>query len=245
MTAPLVVRRTAGWAVAWKPAGVVIDADPQREPDSFRSALARALALPFRSCHPHTRVDLPVAGLTLWSLRAETRRSLVDATRCGAVRKLYFALAAHPPALGRLALPPPAAPWRTRAGRPLVEPPETIAATVAGSATAVLVAAGITAGKWHQIRLHLAAAGAPAIGDRRHGGPPRVVRADGAVFAAPAVALEAVALEFPDGARTVRIATAPRSFLAHAARWAGIPDEALSEAAVDRAWQTVWPPPEP
>lgn len=234
-----VVRRGPGWVVAWKPAGLPTDADPARDPASFRTALAAALEVPFRACHPHTRLDVPVAGLTLWSLEAATRRSFLDATRQGELRKLYLALCSRPPVADPRPTASSRSPWRTRAGRPLPSPPETRLAVLATGRTATLVAAGITAGKWHQIRLHLAGAGAPAIGDRRHGGAPRVVRADGAVLAAPEVALEAVALELPAGTGRTRIAVPPRGFLLRALAWAD-PETAVDEALLERAWLGTW-----
>ena len=240
MTGPVLVRRGRGWVVAWKPAGTLIDADPARQPDSLRAGLAKALAVPFRACHPHTRLDQPVAGLSLWSIEPEARRSFVEATRRGAVRKLYLALAAAAPTARVLALPPERPGWRTRAGRPLPEAPETRVAVLAERPGAALVAAGITAGKWHQIRLHFAAAGTPLIGDRLHGGPARAVRDDGAVLAAPAVALEAVGIEFPDGGATTRVLAAPRSFVRDAALWVGLPAETVDAQGVERAWTAAW-----
>jgi len=241
MNAAEPVRRGAGWVVAFKPAGVLIDADPARTPDTFRRTLAHSLGVPFRVCHPHTRIDQPVAGLTLWSLDAETRRGLVGATRAGRVRKLYLALTGRG---GAPARPAPEAtrppPWRTRAGRPLTQAPETHAVPIVETATAVLWAVGIVAGKWHQIRLHLARLGSPVLGDRLHGGASRVVRPDGAVLAAPAVALEAVGIEFPAAGRVERVVAPPRSFLREGAAWAGLSAEALDEAAVARAWDSAW-----
>ncbi len=211
MIAAEIVRRSRGWVVAWKPAGALIDADPALQPETLRAALARTLDMPFRACHPHTRLDQPVAGLSLWSIDSATRRSLVEATRRGAIRKLYLALASAAPAERVLRLPAERPAWRTRAGRPLPEVPETRIAVLAARGGTTLVAAGITAGKWHQIRLHFADTGAPLIGDRLHGGPARVVREDGAVLAAPAVALEAVGIEFPDGGTTTQVLVAPRT----------------------------------
>jgi 23S rRNA-/tRNA-specific pseudouridylate synthase len=240
MTEAVVVRRGRGWVVAWKPAGALFDADPAREPDTVRAALAAALGVPFRTCHPHTRLDQPVAGLSLWSIDSATRRSFVEATRRGAIRKLYLALAASAPSTRVLRLPAERPAWRTRAGRPLPDVPETRIAVLAARGGTVLVAAGITAGKWHQIRLHFASTGAPLIGDRLHGGPARVVREDGAVLAAPAVALEAVAIEFQDGGTAARVLAAPRSFVREAALWVGLPEGAVDTKGVERAWTEVW-----
>jgi 23S rRNA-/tRNA-specific pseudouridylate synthase len=245
MTDVALVQRGPGWVVAWKPAGLPTDADPARAPASFRTALAAALQLPFRACHPHTRLDLPVAGLTLWSLDPDTRRSFLDATRHGELRKLYLALCGRTPTVAGSQRDVPArAPWRTRAGRPLPTPPETRLAVLESGPTGTLVAAGIAAGKWHQIRLHLAEAGAPVLGDRRHGGAARVVRADGAVLAAPEVALEAVALELPDGPRRTRVAAPPRGFLREALAWSGL-GTVLDETLLERAWTAAWPDPPP
>jgi 23S rRNA-/tRNA-specific pseudouridylate synthase len=236
-----IVLRGDGWVVARKPPGLPTDADPAVRTDSFRARLARALDLPFRLLHPHTRLDLPVAGLTLWSHDDGARRRLLDATARGAVRKLYLAVAAETPRDERIAWPAERAPWRTRRGRPLPVRPETRVVPVARTATAVLLAAGISAGKHHQIRVHLAGAGAPLLGDRRHGGPPRVTAPDGRVLALPFVALESCALRFPDRHdRTVGVASAPTESVRDAAAWAGIDADHLGDSALHLAWRRVW-----
>jgi 23S rRNA-/tRNA-specific pseudouridylate synthase len=240
MSGPVILRRGRGWVVAYKPAGLLVDGDPAREPDSLRTRLAAELGSTFRDCHPHTRLDRPVAGLTLWSLEPRTRRAFVEATRDGTLRKLYLALSHRPVASGVLRETGGAAPWRTRAGRPLPEPPGTRVASLATSGPTTLVAAGITAGKWHQIRLHLAGADTAVIGDRLHGGAPRVVRPDGAVLAAPAVALECVGVELPERTRRRLVLEPPRGFLADGAAWAGLPAAALEPVALVQAWRAVW-----
>ncbi|MBI5501027.1 MAG: RNA pseudouridine synthase [Deltaproteobacteria bacterium] len=268
---PLALARGRGWLVAWKPAGALIDADPSLESDTFRAALAAALGLPFAACHPHTRLDRPVAGLTLWSVERETRRKLVDATRRGEVRKLYLALvkcgeggergecgecgkggkcgergdtvkngAGEGGVSGAPRQVAHAGPWRTRAGRPLQRAPVTRIAELASSGGTALVAAGITAGKWHQIRMHLAGAGMPILGDRLHGGTPRLVRADGAVLAAPVIALECVGVEVPDDGRKTLVLEPPRGFVRDGATWAGLDEGEFNRAALERAWQAVW-----
>ncbi|MBI5488587.1 MAG: RNA pseudouridine synthase [Deltaproteobacteria bacterium] len=256
---PRALARGRGWLVAWKPAGVLIDADPALEPDTFRAALAASLALPFAACHPHTRLDRPVAGLTLWSVEREARRALVAATRNGDVRKLYVALVEREGGSGGLARRSPegeggsggrepgaprrvarGGPWRTRAGRPLERAPVTRIAQLAASGRTALVAAGITAGKWHQIRMHLAEAGMPILGDRLHGGTPHLVRADGAVLAAPVVALECVGIEVPETERRTLVLEPPRGFVRDGAAWAGMDALELERPALQRAWHAVW-----
>ena len=241
---PAVVARGEGWLVAYKPAGVLLDADPSAEADTFRSALAASLGIPFTGCHPHTRIDRPVAGLTLWSLERPARQALVAATRDGRLRKLYLALVAGPgaPAAGTTELQrePRGSPWRTRAGRPLPRPPRTRVTRLAECGRTTLLAAGITAGKWHQIRLHLAGAGFPVAGDRRHGGTPRLTRSDGAVLAAPVVALECVGIELPSGGRATRVLEPPRGFVRQGAAWVGFAERELEREALESAWRAVW-----
>jgi 23S rRNA-/tRNA-specific pseudouridylate synthase len=240
MTESAILRRGRGWVVAYKPAGLLVDGDPAREPDSLRARLAAELGATFRDCHPHTRLDRPVAGLTLWSLEPHTRRAFVEATKNGTMRKLYLALSHRPVATGVLRETAGAARWRTRAGRPFAEPPRTRVVRLATSGPTTLVAAGITAGKWHQIRLHLAGAGTPVIGDRLHGGAPRVVRPDGAVLAAPATALECVGVELPERSRRRLVLEPPRGFVADGAAWAGLASAELGPVALLQAWRAVW-----
>ncbi len=78
------------------------------------------------------------------------------------------------------------------------------------SAAALLLLAPDT-GRTHQLRVHLAAAGHPILGDSRYGGPARVPVFSGAgrlaFVAAPRLALHAarLAIRHPDGERTLRL----------------------------------------
>jgi 23S rRNA-/tRNA-specific pseudouridylate synthase len=52
-------------------------------------------------------------------------------------------------------------------------------------------------GRTHQLRVHLAHAGSPLLGDRPYGGSPRVVLDDGSAYAARRVMLHCFALRLP------------------------------------------------
>ena len=160
-------------AVVDKPAGVA--AQPTLTTDrghlpELVSALTGSAALLVH------RLDRETSGVTVLARTAEAERALSEAFRNGTVDKTYLALCARAPvpAEGRIDAPlgkDPLRPGR-RAVAPGGDPAATRYRTLAvGPGGAALVEACPETGRTHQIRVHLAALGAPLLGDARYGGP--------------------------------------------------------------------------
>jgi 23S rRNA-/tRNA-specific pseudouridylate synthase len=78
-----------------------------------------------------------------------------------------------------------------------------------GDARSALLALTPLTGRTHQLRVHASAHGAPILGDRKYGGPPRMTTADGAVRAFSQILLHAAWVEWGDGERRLRAASEP------------------------------------
>lgn len=136
---------------------------------------------------PIHRLDRDTAGLVMFSARPDTRGAYQSMFERRTVTKVYEAVSALPadwdpgaPALGGHRLP------HTRTDRIVARRGELRARIIAGvpnaETTIALIAAGRSAagravlhtllrprtGRQHQLRLHLAALGAPILGDRRY-----------------------------------------------------------------------------
>jgi len=160
------------------------------------------------------RLDRETSGVTVFARTKGAAAALAEAFRTGAPEKTYLALAARPPAPaeGRIDLALGKDP--ARAGLRRVDPAGEAAATryrtLRAGPLAALVEARPETGRTHQIRVHLAALGAPLLGDARYGGPRRVGE-----VAIPRVMLHAARLELDHpatGARMVLEAPVPEDF---------------------------------
>jgi 23S rRNA pseudouridine1911/1915/1917 synthase len=123
----------------------------------------------------HHRLDRPTSGVMVFGRRKSVNRRLGRMFQEQGVRKDYLAVVAGTPGQGRFRVDRPIArqagayvcPASGR-GKPAVTEFE---ALHQADGRAWLKAKPLT-GRTHQIRLHLAAAGLPIIGDPAHGGPP-------------------------------------------------------------------------
>jgi 23S rRNA (cytosine1962-C5)-methyltransferase len=167
-----------------KPAGIPTHAPEPSDPypgDAFR-ILQRQEALPYLGMHQ--RLDADTSGVLLFSLRPEANRNLAATFEGRAARKVYFAAVLGAPEVDESSIDAPIA--RDRDGRwqvttrkdPAGQPARTRCRVVSrgwigkkseGRPFAVIEAIPET-GRTHQIRLHLAHAGLPVIGDRLYGG---------------------------------------------------------------------------
>jgi len=185
-----------------KPAGIPAQPTLTSDRGHLPELVAALVGAPVRLVH---RLDRETSGVTVLARTAEAERRLAEAFRTGGPEKTYLALCARAPEPpeGRIDAPlgrDPLRPGR-RAVTPGGDPAATRYRTLAtGPGGAALVEARPETGRTHQIRVHLAALGAPLLGDARYGGP-RMVGA----LPIPRVMLHALRLEIDHpatGART-------------------------------------------
>jgi len=179
-----VVREEPDLVVVDKPSGLAVIAGR-----AGGAALATEVAAAFPGMHPFHRIDRDTSGLVLFA-RAGGAKRLADALAAGTLVREYLAVVAGAPP-ERLVLdapigPDPADRRRMKAGVPGGKPARTEVAVVRYGTRTTLVRARLATGLTHQIRVHLAAAGHPVVGDTLYGGP-----------TGPRLALHAEHLEWP------------------------------------------------
>jgi 23S rRNA pseudouridine1911/1915/1917 synthase len=168
-----------------KPAGVPMHPAGRYVERTLVRALRRALdADPGAPAH---RLDRDTSGVVLFLRSARARRDVGRALRERRVQKLYLALTSGAPQApggggsGLVDLPVGLDPAGRVAVRRAVlpvaaggAPARTRWRVLARRGTLALVAAAPLTGRPHQLRVHLAALGAPVAGDRLYGPDPRL-----------------------------------------------------------------------
>ncbi|ACL63577.1 pseudouridine synthase, RluA family [Anaeromyxobacter dehalogenans 2CP-1] len=206
-----------------KPAGVPAQPTLTTDRGALPELVSALLGAPVTLVH---RLDRETSGVTVFARTRDAAAALAEAFRTGTPEKTYLALCARAPspAEGRVALAlgkDPARPGLRRVD-PAGDPAATRYRTLREAPGGALVEARPETGRTHQIRVHLAALGAPLLGDARYGGPRRVGE-----VAAPRVMLHATRLELPHpatGARMVFEAEPPEDFRAVEAALVGPPE---------------------
>jgi 23S rRNA pseudouridine955/2504/2580 synthase/23S rRNA pseudouridine1911/1915/1917 synthase len=174
-----VLAEVAGVVVAFKPSAMATEPDRQGAAGSLVHEIARQLGLAPNALHAVSRLDVGVSGAVVLARRG--------AAPPAELARRYVAIAERgpEPECGRWS-----SPVRTR-GRDLAAHTRFALVARAGAGAALLVLEPET-GRTHQIRVHASRAGVPLLGDRAHGGSPRVVLASGRVLAVERVALHAI-----------------------------------------------------
>lgn len=178
-----VLAEEPGLVVAYKPAAMATEPDRQGAAGSLVHEIASQLGVEPSALHAVSRLDVGVSGAVVL-----TRGGAAPAE----LERRYVAISLHPPIpeRGRWS-----SPVRTR-GREL--PAHTRFALVArASSGAAMLALEPETGRTHQIRVHASRAGMPLLGDRAHGGCPRVILSDGRVVALERIALHAIRVRAP------------------------------------------------
>lgn len=201
-----------------KPAALPTEPDKSGA-DCVLSQLAKLLRVEPEGLFAISRLDVGVSGVLLVTLGTRSRERLLAERVAGRLRRQYIALAS--------AVPTPAEGEWSEAlggagqGRRGVEGKAAqsacsryrVVATAqpvarAASATALLALSPVT-GRTHQLRVHAAAHGAPILGDRKYGGPPRMTGANGAVLAFSQILLHAAWVEWGADSARLRAVSEP------------------------------------
>lgn len=155
-----------------KPAGLNAQPTPGRKGESLLDQVSARLGYEAGLVH---RLDRETSGVTVFGKTREATSALAAQFREGTARKRY--LAACGPALpeqGTIDLPvspDPSRPGRQRATRAANGAPAVTDFTrLFAAPDHALVALFPRTGRTHQLRAHLAALGAPILGDARYGG---------------------------------------------------------------------------
>ena len=201
-----VLHRDAELLVLWKPAGL-----PTTSPDGrgCLTELAAQLDPSAPRLHASSRLDAEVTGIVTFARTTRAIEGLLEARRTGRYERYYLGIAtgAPEPARGelrwaidrdprdarkRVALPPPAAGKKARGQEAL-----TLYRTLQLLPTAALLLLSPQTGRTHQLRVHIAKAGFPLLGDRHYGGPTQCTLANGRVLRAGRVMLHCARVRLP------------------------------------------------
>ncbi|HEX4385579.1 MAG TPA: RluA family pseudouridine synthase [Myxococcales bacterium] len=153
------------------------------------------------------RLDKGTTGVTLLARNKASQARLLEDFRERRVRKEYRALSTQPPSETMITA---LVEGRTASTR--VQVLETFP-------LGAHIAAFPETGRTHQVRLHLESVGAPLLGDRQHGGPVYINRADGSRLDFERPMLHALSLKVVGGLRVE--APVPPDFIA-ALKWLAI-----------------------
>jgi len=179
---------------------------------SARTALAEELGIAESRLNAVSRLEVGVSGVVAFARTAEARRRAVALRDHGELSRSYVGIAAAPPVRETDAI----GSWRGKVDGADAETRWRVVALCGelalpsgSSLRPALLALSPVTGRRHQIRIHAADAKAPLLGDQEHGGPDRLVRADGGVVETPRVALHALRLVLPRATREALVVTAP------------------------------------
>jgi len=198
---PFVLHHGDGVVIVDKPAGIPTIPDVRGAQGTLVDLAARAIGVPASALHPTSRLDREVSGVVTFALESGARTAIAKAREDEQYERRYIALARGPvPDRARFTGP------IARARDPKLrrvdetgEPAATRMVVVERVGDHVLLAVAPETGRTHQIRVHMAHAGAPLLGDRAYGGVSRITTPTGKVVNVGRVALHCarVAISLP------------------------------------------------
>lgn len=211
-----------------KPAALPTEPDHSGA-DCVLAQLEKELRVEPQGLFALSRLDVGVSGVLLVTLGSRSRERLLAERAKGRIVRRYVALSCGVP-------DPEQGDWREALGKAGqgrrgteardAKPAHSRYRVVAtarpiarGPDTALLALSPIT-GRTHQLRVHAAAHGAPLLGDRKYGGPPRMTAADGSVHAFGQILLHAAWVEWQSAGRVQRVTSEPAAALLEA--WAAL-----------------------
>lgn len=222
-----------------KPAALPTEPDRQGA-DCVLAQLAQRLRVEPQGLFAISRLDVGVSGVLLVTLGSRSRERLLAARAQGNLQRRYVAVASGAPT-------PAEGDWRDplgkakggkrAAGGEAAQQAHTryrlvgsAGAALPGGQPCALLALSPVTGRTHQLRAHAAAHGAPLLGDRKYGGPPRMTGPDGSVHAFSQILLHAAWVEWGAAGQRRRVTSEPVAALVEA--WLALGGEL---AALQRA----------
>lgn len=209
-----ILAEQSGLVLACKPPLLATEPDRSGARLTLLSEVARLLRCSAGELHALSRLDVGVSGVVLLARRRSGRP--IEAPRVH--RRRYVAIAGRAPeplrgswtsAIERGARGPRDAETRYAAVRVLPAAGFFTAGSARTELAPALLALAPVTGRAHQLRLHATRGGAALLGDRAHGGSPRLLTPDGAVVEIPRIALHAVSVEVTTAEGTPFGARAP------------------------------------
>jgi 23S rRNA-/tRNA-specific pseudouridylate synthase len=204
-----VLHRDADLLVLFKPAGLSTTSPDGR---GCLTEIAARLDPHAPRLHASSRLDAEVTGIVTFARTTRAIAGLLEARQAGQYERYYLGLAVGAPE-------PPAGHFDWPIDRDPRDPRKRVALEPAGSSqrtgklkgqeartryrvlhalpTAALLLLSPLTGRTHQLRVHVARAGVPLLGDRHYGGPVKQTLLDGRVLRAGRVMLHCARVRLP------------------------------------------------
>lgn len=195
-----VLHRDADLLVLWKPAGL-----PTTSPDGrgCLTEVAQRIDPKAPRLHASSRLDAEVTGVVTFARTTRAIEGLLAARRAGVYERYYLGLAvgAPSPSEGEFDWPidrdPRDARKRVAAASSSAQQALTRYRVLGSQPTAALLLLSPMTGRTHQLRVHVARAGVPLLGDKHYGGPVRCTLPNGRVVRAGRVMLHCARVRLP------------------------------------------------